>query len=70
MSATIQKKTYTVVITTDKDDGRFVGWCDDLHACSYGITFGELVEKMKEAMKLAALEFGMEDEFNMLITEK
>ena len=45
-SSTIQKRTYTVVITTDKEDGRFVGWCDDLHATSYGDTFGEIVANM------------------------
>lgn len=70
MSTTIQKKTYTVVITADKEDGKFAGWCDDLHACTYGNTFGQTVEKMKEAMDLAVLELGKEREFNMLITER
>ena len=70
MSSTIQKRTYTVVITIDKEDGRFVGWCDDLHATSYGDTFGEIVANMKEAMDLAVTEFGREAEFNMLITEQ
>lgn len=64
-----QKKTCAVAITTDQD-GRFVRWCDDLHACSYGDTFGQLVENMKEVMGLAVTELGEETEFNMLITEQ
>ena len=66
----MQKETYTVVIATDKEYGGFVGWCDDLHACSHGDTFGEMVTNMKEAMELAVSEFGKGVEFNMLITEQ
>ena len=36
MSSTIQKKTYTIVITLDEVDGGFTGRCNELHAFSQG----------------------------------
>lgn len=69
MSATMQKKTYSVMITRD-DDGIFVGRCDKLHANSQGETFGEIVENMREAVELAAEELGSATDFNMLIVER
>lgn len=69
MSATIQKKTYSIMITRD-DDGIFVGRCDELHANSQGETFGEIVENMREAVELAAEELGSATDFNMLIVER
>ena len=69
MSATMQKKTYSVMITKD-DDGIFVGRCDELHANSQGETFGEIVENMREAVELAAEELGNATDFNMLIVER
>lgn len=70
MSTTLQKKTYTVVITKDREEGGFVGRCDELHANSEGDTFGEIVENMKEAVDLAAEECGSPTDFNMLIIEQ
>lgn len=70
MSATVQKKTYAVVITKDLEEGGFVGTCDELHAVSEGDTFGEIMENMREAMELAAEEGGSATDFNMLITEQ
>ena len=69
MSTTLQKKTYTVVITKDPEDGRFAGRCDELHANSAGDTFGEIMENMKEAVDLAAEESGNPTDFNLLIIE-
>ena len=69
MSSTIQKKTYTVVITHDKIDGGFVGVCDELNAFSQGETYGEIMENMKEAVELAAENAGNTDDFNMLIIQ-
>ena len=69
MSATIQKKTYSIIITKD-DDGIFIGRCDELHANSQGETFGEIVENMREAVELAAEELGSATDFNMLIVER
>lgn len=69
MSTTMQKKTYSVMITRD-DDGIFVGRCDELHANSQGETFGEIVENMREAVELAAEELGSATDFNMLIVER
>ena len=34
LNSTKQKKIYTVVIIEDKDDGGFVGRCDELHTNS------------------------------------
>lgn len=70
MSSTIQKKTYTVVITIDEEDGRFVGRCDELRACSFGNTFGEIMENMREAVGMATDALGVTSDFNMLIIEK
>ena len=70
MSATLQKKTYTVVITKDHEEGGFVGRCDELHANSEGDTFGEIMENMREAVDLAAEECGSSTDFNMLIIEQ
>lgn len=70
MSTTIQKKTYTVVITQDPEDGGFVGRCDELHANSQGDSFGEIIENMREAIELAAEESKSPTDFNMLITEQ
>ncbi len=70
MSTIVQKKTYSVVITKDLEEGGFVGTCDELHAVSEGDTFGEIMENMKEAMELAAEEGGNATDFNMLITEQ
>ena len=70
MSTTVQKKTYSVVITKDLEDGGFTGRCDELHANSQGDTFGEIVENMKEAVELAAEESGNTTNFNLLIIEQ
>ncbi len=70
MSTTIQKKTYTVIITKDLEEGGFVGRCDELHAVSEGDTFGEIMENMKEAVDLAAEESGGPTDFNMLTIEQ
>ncbi len=69
MSTTIQKKTYTVVITPDKIDGGFIGECDELSAFSQGETYGEIMENIKEAMELAAEESGNTDDFNTLVIQ-
>ncbi len=70
MSTTLQKKTYTVIITKDLEGGGFVGRCDELHANSEGDTFGEIMENMKEAVDLAAEECESPTDFNMLIIEQ
>jgi len=70
MSSTMQKKTYTVVITPDESDGGFVGVCDELGAFSQGETYGEVMENIKEAVELAAEEAGGTDDFNMLIVQR
>ncbi len=67
MSSTIQKKTYTIIITPDEVDGGFVGRCDELHANSQGETYGEIIENMKEAVE-ASIDDGTTD-FNMLIVQ-
>lgn len=69
MSTTIQQKTYTVLITKDKDEGGFVGRCDELHANSQGETYGETVENMKDAVSLAARTIKGVTEFNMLLVD-
>ena len=69
MSSTVQKKTYTIVITPDKIDGGFVGRCDELHANSQGETYGEVMENMKEAVELAAFEIENIEDFNMLVIQ-
>lgn len=69
MSSTIQKKTYTIIITPDRIDGGFVGRCDELHANSQGETYGEIMENMKEAVELASEEIGNTDDFNMLVIQ-
>ena len=70
MSTIVQKKTYSVVITKDLEEGGFVGTCDELHAVSEGDTFGELMENMREAMELAAEEGGHATDFNILLMEQ
>ena len=70
MSSTMQKKTYTIVITRDEEDGGFVGRCDELHANSQGETYGEIMENIKEAVELAAEESGNTSDFNMLVVQK
>lgn len=70
MSTTLQKKTYTVVITKDLEEGGFVGRCDELRAVSEGDTYGEIMENMKEAVDLAAEASGNPTDFNMLIVEQ
>ena len=70
MSSTVQKKTYTVIITPDDADGGFVGMCDELNAFSQGETYGEIMENMKEAVELASKDIGNTDDFNMLIVQK
>lgn len=69
MSSTIQKKTYTIIITPDRIAGGFVGRCDELHANSQGETYGEIMENMKEAVELASEEIGNSDDFNMLVIQ-
>ncbi len=69
MSSTIQKKTYTIIITPDSIDGGFVGRCDELHANSQGETYGEIMENMKEAVELASKEIGNTGDFNMLVIQ-
>jgi len=66
MSSTIQKKTYTVILTKD-DDAMITGRCDELHANSEGITYGEVVQNMKEAIEVMIDELGYEKDFNMTI---
>lgn len=59
MDSTIQKKTYTIVITRDEGDvGGFVGMCDELYANSQVETYDEIMENMKEAVELVAEESG------------
>lgn len=70
MGATLQKKTYTLVITEDKEKGGFVGRCDELHANSQGETYGEIMESMKDVMELAAKTIDDTDDFNMLVIQK
>ena len=67
MSSTIQKKTYTIIITPDKVDGGFVGRCDELHANSQGETYGEIMENMKEAVEVSIKNNEGITDFNMLI---
>ena len=67
MDSTVQKKTYTILITPDKIDGGFIGSCDELHAFSQGQTYGEIMENMKEAVE-ASIQDNMHD-FNMLIIQ-
>ncbi len=68
MSSTIQKKTYTIIITPDEVDGGFVGRCDELHAYSQGETYGEIIENMKEAVEVSIEDDSVTD-FNMLIVQ-
>ncbi len=68
LSSLIQKKTYTVVITKDMDDGGFVGRCNKLHANSQGETYKEVMENMKEAIELAAED--KRNNFNLNIIQK
>jgi len=70
MSSTVQKKTYTVTITPDEEDGGFVGRCDELHANSQGETYGETIENVKEAVELAAKASGNTGDFDLLITQR
>ena len=70
MNVTIQKKTYTIVITKDPEEGGFVGTCDELHAVSEGDTFGEVMGNMKEAADLASEERGNTTPFNLLVVEQ
>ena len=70
MSTTVQKKTYTVVITEDKEEGGFVGRCDELHANSQGETYGEIMENMKDVMEHAAKTIDKIDDFNVLVIKK
>ena len=63
----MSKKTYTVTIV--KDEGGFVGRCNELHANSQGETYGDIMENMKEAVELAAQELGNKRDFDMLITQ-
>lgn len=61
------KKVYTVTITEDDADGGFVGRCEELHANSEGETYGEIMENMREVMKLAAKDFDGIDDFSILV---
>ena len=70
MSTILQKKTYTVVITKDVEEGGFVGMCDELRAVSEGDTFGEIMENMREAVGMGAKARGHAADFNMLVTEQ
>lgn len=65
-----QRKTYTVMITRDTEEGGFVGTCDELRAVSEGDTFGEIMENMKEAVGLGARACGDPSDFNMLVIER
>lgn len=69
MSATIQKKTYTVVITKDEIDGGFVGHCKELNAFSQGETYSEIMGNISEAVELAAQTMEDVNDFNMLIVK-
>jgi len=66
MSSTLQKKTYTVILTRDEDN-MITGRCDELHANSEGNTYGEVVQNMKEVIELMIDELNYEKEFNMTI---
>lgn len=70
MSVTVQKKTYTVVIMEDKEEGGYVGRCDELHANSQGETYGEIMENMKDVMELMAKTIDDTDDFNVLVIQK
>ena len=70
MNAHMQKKTYSVVITKDIEDGVFIGRCDELHANSQGDTFEEIVDNMKEATELAAEECEKTTDFNIHIIKQ
>ena len=70
MSTTVQKKTYTVVLTKDLEEGGFVGTCDELHAVSEGETFGEVMGNVREAMECAVEANGRTTDFNMLVMEQ
>lgn len=68
MSSTIQKKTYTIVLTKDEDGG-LVGRCNELHANSQGDTYGQVIENMKESVELAAKEQEKISDFNLLVVQ-
>ena len=70
MSTALQKKTYTVVITEDKEEGGFVGRCDELHANSQGETLGEIMENMNDVIKLTAKAIDGTGDFNMLVIQR
>ena len=70
MSTTVQKKTYTVVITKDREEGGFVGRCDELHANSQGETYGEIMENMQDVMEITAKTIDDIDDFNILVIKK
>ena len=65
----MEKKTYTVIITQDMEEGGFVGRCDELHANSQGETFGEIVENMKDVVSLTARTIDNVTDFNMLLVD-
>ena len=70
MDTVLEKKTYTIVITKDTEDGGFVGTCDELRAVSEGDTFGEIMENMREAVCMGVEAYGYTGDFNMLVTEQ
>lgn len=70
MTVTTQKKIYTVVLTLDREDGGYVGRCDELHANSQGETYGEVMENMKDVMELTARDIDGITDFNMLVIQK
>ena len=65
----MEKKTYTVIITQDKEEGGFVGRCDELHANSQGETYGEIVENMKDVVSLTSRTIDNVTDFNMLLVD-
>ena len=65
----MEKKTYTVIITQDVEEGGFVGRCDELHANSQGETYGEIVENMKDVVSLTARTIDNVADFNMLLVD-
>ncbi len=69
MSTIMEKKTYTVIITQDKEEGGFVGRCDELHANSQGETYGEIVENMKDVVSLTSRTIDNVTDFNMLLVD-
>ena len=71
MDSTIQKKTYTIIITRDEGDvGGFVGMCDELYANSQVETYDEIMENMKEAVETCSRGIWQHERFQMLAVQE